>query len=241
MRKKITIISNSVSLRIRPPDHSVESGKKVYSSILEDELNKNQQTAVLWEVSNQGLSRLLIKEVYDDSDQYIRTFPDILILNIGCVDAPNRDIPLWYSDIIFKRKYKKLYKIFYIFHCRFIKTYLRRYLVFLRGKKSWVSHSKFKFYFDEVLTLFLKETNAKIIVIGINAGNEKIETLLPGTIEKYNDYSEIIKQLCIKHHIEFIDVSDMDSEIYFPDGVHYNAIGHKEVADRLLKVIYKLI
>ena len=236
-KKKITIIGNSVALRVRPSIQLELDESYVYGYLLESELNKFDGNSLAWTVDNLGLSRLLIKEVYDNSDEYLRSFSDVYIFNIGCVDAPNREIPLWFSDIVFKRKYKIFHSVINTLYISVIKKYLRLPLVALRGHKPWVSETEFKFYFNEVLEMFCKQTSAKIIVMGINAGNQRIENMLPGTMANYRLYSEILKKICLKNQVDFIDVSDLSSENYFPDGVHYNDKGHAEISLRLVKSI----
>jgi len=49
----------------------------------------------------------------------------------------------------------------------------------------------------------------------------------------------VLSQISQNMNCEFVDVSDLESEEHFPDGVHYNEQGHKIVANRLLnKIVY---
>lgn len=241
MINKITIIGNSVALRIRPVEDIISQRGKVYGILLEEKLNKSKYYINKWEINNLSMSRLIIKEIYDKSDVYLRTFPKVFIINIGCVDAPNREVPLWFSDIIFKRKFIAFHKLFNCFYKLIKKNYMRKMLVHLRGKKSWVSHPKFKFYFEEIIKILYKDSNALIIVLGINSGSSEIEKLLPDTNKKFKEYSRTLEDICQKFNIEYIDVGDLKSESYFPDGVHYNYNGHVEIANRLYDVIIKNI
>jgi len=234
--KHITIIANSVALRVRPPELEKRSYNKVYSTHLEEKLNKEGE----WSVKNLGWSRRMVTEFEANRDLFVSTFPKYFIINLGCVDAPTREIPLWYSDIIFRRKNQNLFRPFNWFYLKVIKNFFRKPLVWLRGKRSWVSKKKFSKHVKIMLDTLLKETSAEIIVLGINSGNQRIEDNLPGTLENYLKYNEMLQQQCERSFVHFIDVSDLKSETHFPDGIHYNSKGHQIIATRLFEKISEL-
>lgn len=234
-RRKVTIISNSVALRVRPLDTS--SPPKVYSEILFEYLNQDRK----FEVINMGYSRLLTSELKSQKDNYIRTFPHFFILNIGCVDAPPREIPKWYSDIIFHRCCFILHKYASFLYIIIIRKNLRPTLVKLRFRKPWVNKKKFRSNVDEFIQLLKKETFAKVLVVGINSGSDRLEKQLPGITKNYKIYNQILKEVSRKNNAHFIDVLDLNATNHFPDGVHYNNLGHKLVAERLNRKIRELI
>lgn len=233
--KQITVIGNSVTLRVRPPEAEERNNNKVYGVLLEEELNKTGN----WFTNNLGLSRRIVEEFHENKDLFIRTFPNYFVINLGCVDAPTREIPLWFSDIIYRRKNVFFYPVFNFIYSRLIKKYLRTQLVILRGKRPWVSPTKFQKNFSLMLDVLIKETSANIIVLGINRGNERIERSLPGTNKNYIRYDEIIKNLCSRPFVDFIDVSHLNSQEHFPDGIHYNFEGHKKIKEAIYKCIVK--
>ena len=47
--------------------------------------------------------------------------------------------------------------------------------------KSWVTIHKFQENIEKIITQLFNETNAKIVLIGINGGNDRVEKHLPGT------------------------------------------------------------
>lgn len=234
--KRITIIGNSVALRVRPPESDDRTFNKVYGSILEEMLNQNGN----WTVFNFGLGRRIVTEFELNRDLFIRSFPDYFVINLGCVDAPTREISLRYSDIIFRRRLHSLYRPANWFYSMIVKRFLRKPLVRLRGKKSWVSKKDFGVHTRMMIGTLLKETSAQIIVLGINKGNKRVEENLPGTLKNYSEFNEILKSQCDSPFTHFIDVSDLSSNEHFPDGVHYNSAGHKLVAERIFNQISKL-
>jgi len=225
---KITIVGNSVPLRVRPPCPDEPGANRVYGKILEEDNV---------EVVNLSLSRLLSTELEARMDEFIRTSPDTYIIHLGCVDAPSREIPLWYSDVIFGRKLACCKKSFYWFYDKIIKRFLRRTLVRIRSGRSWVSEERFRLLMIKAIKSFLKETSSNILIVGINKGNDRIERCLPGTLAKYLKYDEILRELSGQKRVSYLDVSDMTSDLHFPDGVHFNTAGHEILAKRIITQI----
>lgn len=228
LKKKIYIIGNSVTLRVRPKiDNESEI---VYSSLLEKLLDKN------WRVIKHGKSRYLTSELINEIDIFLNEEADIYIINMGCVDAPPRDISKWYSDVLFKRKKTRLYPFFKIIY-DFIKILkVRSLLVRLRGQRPWVSIEDFKNNMVSTIQK-LKENKAEIIVIGINKGSERLEKHLPGILNNYQNYNKVLEEISEKEKVRFLDVQDLNHKEHFPDGVHYNENGHKIISERLLRLI----
>ena len=102
MKKKLCIIGNSVTIKVRPKVDN--ESDKVYSSLLK-KLHDG------WEVISFGRSRYLSNELLSDLKNFIEINADLYIINIGCVDAPPRDIPLWYSDILKNQKKLNLWPL----------------------------------------------------------------------------------------------------------------------------------
>lgn len=233
--KRITIIGSSVALRVRPPSENRILNLN-YGELMERNLNSESQELTCI-VNNLGLSRAITADVLRMKDQISRVRSDYIILNIGAVDAPTREIPLWFSDVIFQRNGKYIHPVFNFIYLYLIKGFLRRPLVYLRLKTSWTSRKKFKRDIDKILKLLLRETSAQIIVLGINKGNDRIKSNLPGSLKKYIVYDNILKEASKKWNCKFVDVEDLNSPEHFPDGVHYNNEGHKVVSDRICRLM----
>lgn len=230
MSIKITIVGNSVALRVRPVENHPYN--RNYSSlILGAEKLRN--------IENKALGATTVSNWVSMMDSIVNTFPDIYIINIGVVDATVREVPLWFyrlanrkSDTIFTKFCKILYR-------RIFKK-ARRLLALLRGKRSWISIRKFTTEFELLIKTLIKETNAKIIVIPINIANGRIERQLPGTKENHRKFNNRIEKITKKYDQYILDISDFQSEKFYPDGVHFNKTGHLEVANRLDKLIQKI-
>ncbi|WP_462248256.1 SGNH/GDSL hydrolase family protein [Ekhidna sp.] len=227
---KIVIIGNSVALRVRP--HQKHPNNKNYTQLLRDLLG-SQAT-----VENRALGASTVSNWLVKSDEIINTFPNVYIVNIGVVDASTREVPLWFNRLATKKVDTIVTKLFKSIYNKIIIP-LRPFFVRLRGKKSWVSHRKFKVRFELLISLLLKETNAQLILMPINIANGRVEKQLPGTKEKHKKYNELIKATAEKFEQQFLDLSDFKSEIHYPDGVHFSKEGHQVVAKRLKAMLYK--
>ena len=232
---KVSIVGNSVGLRIRPPESYPNN--KNYGMLLEEMLQeKYPDTMVL--VNNLCIGRATLWDVLEKSGDILNTFPNYYIVNLGVTDASTREIPLWFSDIINRDRpslFKKVLRGLYIYIIRKV----RPQLVFLRGKTTWTSKKSFKNYFDKFIGFLNKESNARIIIISINNATRRIEDQLPGSTKNYIEYNEIIKTIADKHKAYYINSSDIQHEIHSPDGIHLSLEGHKIFANRIFEVIEK--
>ena len=233
---KITIIGNSVALRVRPKENGENRRQnKVYGSLFRIDAKFD------FEVVNLSKTRWMVTEFKDNPDLYLSTFPDYFILNIGCVDAPPREMPLWISDILFRRKKSVFYTPLDFIYKKIVKKYLRKTFVKLRRGKPWVKEKLFAKAYTEMIDRLESETTASIIALGINRGNERIEMELPGCLKNYEKYNNKVRSICESRNINFIDVRDLESQHFYPDGVHYNSRGHIEIFKRIYNVITKNI
>lgn len=231
IKRKVVVIGNSVTIRVRPKTNN--DLQNIYSFILNDKLSNYGN----YEVVNIGKTRYLTSEFVEDRNRIIKFQPDYYILNVGCVDAPPREIPRWFSDIIFHRRYALLFPLSDFIYKHIIKKYLRKKLMFLRGKKPWVNIEDFRKNIQMFVQDIKQHTTAKIIIIGINKGNSRIENALPGILGSYFDYNNVLIEESRNANCIFVDVSDLESIDHFPDGVHYNKKGHQIIANRLFNLM----
>ncbi|MBN2105412.1 SGNH/GDSL hydrolase family protein [bacterium] len=232
---KITIIGNSVALRTRP---RIEyPGQFNYCQLLEKMLcDQFPDKSIQLKILASGGSTIL--DIVNNMDQYISTFPDFFIINIGVVDASTREIPLWFfkiknrkGDRFFDVSFRKIY-----YHV--IKP-MRPFLVNIRGRRSWTSKKRFMKLFDQLLECLYKETNSKIIVLPINVTTSRIKKQLPGSEKKYFEYNQIMHNVAKEYNQCFVQLADLKPEIHCPDGVHYSLEGHKIVSQRIFNEILK--
>ena len=234
---KVTIVGNSVALRVRPPEKYPDNLN--YSRLLESTLNNsNIKPPVL--IDNRSLGASTVYNVINHIDHFIQAFPDIYIINLGVVDASTREVPLWFYRFASSKKDCFLCRITRMLY-RNVIIKMRPFLVKLRGKRSWIKKRKFKKYYNKLLATLLRETNAQIITLPINLADNRVEKELPGSRKKHQQYNEIIKKLSEKYNQYFVDLSDLEPQMHYPDGVHYNINGHQVVAERLSSKIKEIL
>lgn len=229
---KITIIGNSVALRVRPSE--VPSKNKNYTFILQESFG---QKAV---VENKALGATTISNWLKMSDYIINSFPNIYIINIGVVDSTIREVPLWLYRLSNRKIDNYLTKIFKGFYRGPIAV-MRPFLSKIRGSRPWISYNKFEDSFDQLVQLILKETNAQIITLPINIANDRIEKQLPGSRKNHAKYNQVMKDITEQHKQTFLDLTDLTSEDHYPDGVHFNSKGHQVVAEKLTSILKEKI
>ncbi len=230
---KIGILGNSVALRVRPPLKIPENVN--YGRILEKQLqDKLPDTNVI--VTNKAKGAATIIDFVRDIDNQLNLFPDFFILNFGVVDSCTREVPKWFYDIQDKKTDNLFRLAVASIYSRVFKKN-RPFFVRIRGQKSWVSYSKYEKYFKKALFILSKETNAEIIVLSINLANQRVEDELPGSRKNQIKFNNLIKKITTENGHLFLDTSSLQSENYYPDGVHFSNKGHKQIADLLTELI----
>ena len=230
---KITVIGNSVALRVRPPKYPPEN--RNYSHLLESNLQEEIKDKLVL-VHNMGLGAATIKTCLMHVDRYVSSLPDYIVLNIGVVDACTREVPLWFYRIANSKRYNALSRIFdFLYRGVIIK--FRPWLVQLRLKRSWTSESTFKKLYKEFILNLLKDTNAKIITLPINIADERIERELPGSRKKHHRFNAIIEEISSELGLGFLNLESLKPSEYYPDGVHYSMRGHQLVAEKISEII----
>ena len=222
--KKIVIIGNSVALRNRP---HVKEQSLNYGQLISKGLNTTE-SETLYIIENIAFGRATMLDLHKVSDQIINTFGDLYIINIGVSDAATREMSRWFGNILNQRKQtlvvkiaKGISKVFYI--------PFRTTLVKLRGKRSWTSKSKFLRLFTELIFKIQHNTSGKIIVIPLNIGNKRIESIVPGTNKNYKVFNSIVTTVCKEKNVHLLNTQNLKSEIHYPDGTHFSEAGNKKL------------
>lgn len=230
----IAVVGNSVAMRVRPPEQPPDN--RNYTVLLREAEAETGGCKVTMNVTNWSSGGATIREIHKSLNDIIRLFPDFYVLNLGVVDASTRDIPRWFFNIINSTNPSRFHRVMKFIHGGLI-TRFRRPLVLIRGKRSWVSHREFNQLYALLIERLLKETNATIIGLSINLANERVERALPGSRSNHEKYNRIIEHNMQHSRCIYLDLEDFNTEIHFPDGVHFSAEGHRLVADRIIKSI----
>ena len=227
--KKIVIIGNSVALRIRPPrQNEIDLS---YAEILD---NRLPETLVV----NRAIGATVMPHESNWLDELIAYHANCYILNYGVVDACTRSVPRWMWDFINNdNPHRNFIMKIFRFLFNFFEKKFRRGLTVLRGKRAWTSRAAFAYKYEKMLRLLQKDSNAQLICIGINRPSARIERFLPGSVRNVQRYNEVIRQLANKYNSVYVETFYDFDESLIPDGVHFNAEGHRKLADMLLDAI----
>ncbi len=230
----VAVVGNSVAMRVRPPLEAPDNcnySVHIRSASVDDDIRKNSFQVVNW--SSGGAT---IRDIHKELDQIVRLFPDYYVLNLGVVDASTRDIPRWFFRIVNSTNQSRFHSMVSVLYGGVIRR-ARRTLVFIRGKRSWISSREFKKLYGLLVDKLLKETNAEIIGLSINIASERVERALPGSGKNHLRFNQIIEN-CLEHpRCQYLDLTDLDQRKHYPDGVHFSAEGHQLVADRIIHYI----
>ncbi len=234
---RVTITGNSVAFRVRPPEKHPYNLN--YGQILEKLLNKPGADR-LFLVTNKSFYRASITDLLKRSDEIIKTYPDFFIINVGVVEASTREIPFWTAQIIYYEKPLLIHYILQAIHLWLIEPF-RPFFVRLRGKRPWFSPGKFEKKLKQLISLLRKETNAQILLLGMpRKTTDRVEKQIPGSSRKFQQYDDIIRKVAAELNLTYIATDDLQPEKHFPDGIHFNYQGHKEIASRLASKILLL-
>lgn len=240
---KILVYGNSVGLKMRPPRSQV------------DERTYGEWLALHGaEVINLCRAGVLITEAFRTfDDDVLCNFPDAVVFNFGVVETSRRRTPrpAWVGSVsntvflnhVTGRTYPR-YR-----HWRRARRVawraasgLSEGLARLLGFSwSWVPSNLFIETQRSMLELLFKETSSVALILGINPCSARVESLLPGSmaaIQKANRALELMaSQYPRARFIDPLAILGADAGMLLPDGVHYSALGHRRIADVLVREI----
>ena len=213
---KLVILGNSTGLRVRPPvEHPYN---RSFTELLRVEAG--------YDVINLCSGRALVRDLIDYPDASIREFPDYYVISIGISDACTREIPLWFSNIMKRSRRSLLRNVSHLIYNLCIKK-VRKHLVKLRFRTSWTGHLRFEKEINKLIKDLTKNTNARLIFIGILTPSDRVERELPGSRDSVTKFNNILKKIVSqKNRCYLIEVDDLNSADHYPDGIHWNSAGH---------------
>jgi lysophospholipase L1-like esterase len=228
---KVLVVGNSVSVRVRPPEDKGQNF--TFSNIIESQLSPEASVFTLAE------SGLMINDFAKNPDRLITEKPDVLISNFGIVELSSRSINRSLYDFLYYRKVRSKFGRTFQLILSIIETKFRIPLVYLRFKRPWYNLSLFIRDYFELISRVQRETGTKFIVLGINLPNARVEKQLPGSIKRVQKANKIIENKCLNlNNVYYIPVNtELDHKSHFPDGIHYNKLGHEMIADKIKAVI----
>ena len=212
-KDKLVVIGNSVTIRVRPEDSSLNYANLVANKLKFELIHLGEGALLLEEFSKQQKHQKIPKNSH-------------VIINFGIVDACTRPIPKSLYNFMMetdKSSFKQTRRLI-----RFMENKFRTKLVKLKGKKSWTDRDKFIQQMNNLIDI-IKSKNCSYSILGINYPNNRIESVLPGSQENVILFNKELEKLN-----NYISVHDLNDQEYYPDGIHYNSKGHQLITDKII-------
>lgn len=228
---KVLVVGNSVSVRVRPTEENVRNLS--YVSLIKSQLSPSDNIQTFAE------SGLMVNYFAENPDRLIKEQPDVLVCNFGIVELSSRSTRRSIYDYMYYNKSRNKFGRSLSLLLAIIETKLRRSLVFLRFKRPWYNLDLFIRDYFQLINKVQKDTSTEVIILGINQPSPRVEEQLPGSLKRVKNANDIIAQKCSElKNVNYIDVNtDMNYQEHFPDGIHYNKIGHELIANKIKSVI----
>jgi len=236
---KICVFGNSVAFRMRPPRSGPE--QRTYPEWLRCDGHEVRVVARAGVLLNEAFATL--------DDQVITEFPDVVIVNFGIVEVcyrqtvrwiNNRTITNYYLNQVFDQEftYDTAGQRARLFLWRAVNALTRRLSAVVGLRWQWLSTDRFLQVLDETVGRILKETEARVIVLGINPCSERVERVLEGSLEEIAAANERVRAMVATHGTRASFVSPAECiasrvDELVPDGIHFSADGHRVIANAL--------
>jgi GDSL-like Lipase/Acylhydrolase family len=234
---KILVVGNSVGFKIRPPRFRPEDG--TYAELLERAGHS---------VVNVSMAGAFLSEQFSLLDDDVLTeHPDVVILHHGVIEVFfRRTIRSWNNAGITNQYRNRVLRQGYStgaprLAVRAINALTRRLAAAFGWRWQWQSPDVFLRVVEATAALILKETGARLVIVGITPPSASAEAELPGLGGEFARVNERLRDCAaaLGDRAGFLDVeallsAESHAEMV-PDGIHFSAAGHRRVADALLQ------
>jgi lysophospholipase L1-like esterase len=239
------VLGNSVGYYLRPPATSREEAD--YGELIEREMRARGVDT--WVHNSCGWFLSAAEGLAQVEERAMHHSPDVVILNFGIVESEPGALPLpllkavytWRQPLVGPRaKVRRMFlRPVHLFHQRFGPSIIRT--LRLPGR---VSPASFKSDMSRLIDALRKERAGLVLVLNINPPNPRIEANLPGSSASARRYNQLLAELVGEmddRQVRLVDVAGLvtekGTEALLPDGVHFNAEGHRLAAELLVAEI----
>jgi lysophospholipase L1-like esterase len=237
---RIVVLGSSVGFFVRPPGEA--PGEAAYPEVLEELLWARGVEA---RVTNSSRWFLLATEAFRRLDDLVVAHqPHLVVVNFGLLECEPKVLPT------------RLVRWLYTWRpggsvaARFARRLLVRPLtagyrrlsplaIRLLPVPRRVGERRFRLEIGRIVRIVRKERGAQVLLCTVNPPGQSLERVLPGTGEGSRRYSEIIREVAAESGpgVGVIDTARLVQregvDEVLPDGIHYNARGHRLVAELL--------
>lgn len=189
-------------------------------------------------------------------EQWVRdAAPDVVVLNIGYVDAQPRVVPTWFARHVTTwegglRRSGQIYRRRVVPPLRSAAREVQRRTAPRAGlRASRVPPALFERAVQRLARLCVREIGAVVVLLDIDPVSDRIEHFMPGMRARTEHYNGILRRVAAtpvdgRGWVVALPTSEVvraDPELLLPDGVHRSPEGHRRVAVRVADAIVQEI
>jgi lysophospholipase L1-like esterase len=178
-------------------------------------------------------------------DDIIATSPDVVVLCFGWLECQPKVFPTallrWLTT--YRPRYTWAFPARRWAARRIAKVYVRLTPAVAqrwRGLPSRMSERRFRQELERLVQLCRKETASLVVLLTVNPPTDRIEAVLPTVGERSGRYADIVRQVAAgaaDEQVRLLDtralVLEHGQDAVLPDGIHFNAEGHRLVGEAL--------
>ncbi len=165
-----------------------------------------------------------------------RNDPDAVVMQYGINEAAPRVLPrplwMWLKGPQAYGRAKSL--------LRRVEGRMEPHLVRWTRAGGWIRPARFEARYRYKVRIVRRESAALPLIVNLGPPTDDLERLLPGMRAAVERYNGILERICREEGAILVDVHglvlDRGMEIQ-PDGIHFTAEGHRQVADLVWKCL----
>jgi lysophospholipase L1-like esterase len=245
---RIVVTGSSIALYTRPYRTGPDEG--TYGEELERQL---LQHGIPAQVTNQAGWLLTVNEIYQEVAQRVISHqPDVVVINVGWVECQPRLTPLsvlrwqesWHPSLhpVAKAARSKVEPALRAFHRRVEPRLLER----LPWSMYRMGPDRFEAELRRLVTLIRREKQCLVLLMNVNPTTSRVAAALPGIHEHAERFSQIVDRVTAGDDpgVRLIDSRGMVTRYgvdnVLPDGIHFNAEGHRRLGAMLFDEVTTL-
>lgn len=237
---RVVVVGSSVGMYVRPPRRSPHEG--TYADLLEPLLHDAGVETV---VVNRSRWLLTVPEVHRRSQELILDHrPDVVVLDVGFVESQPRLTPLWVVRWLFTWRPRlgpvsRAARVLLLGPLWWL--YVHGSPLLLRAMPwlpSRVRPATMRRAIESIARLTSKERAALTLLVDVPAVTERVGKTLPGIDRRIEATNATLRAVAAADGLTLVPaatlVARLGHEVALPDGIHFSARGHEQVAQLLV-------
>lgn len=245
---RIVVIGNSAVFLTVPAAHGLDDD--CYGGHLDEQLLNR---GVVARTVLHSRWHATATEVLPHFEDWVRDeLPDLVIVNLGIVDAQARVLPTWLlrntmTWLPGQGGFARIYRARLVPRLRpAVRGWQRYWAPRVGPKASRVRPAVFERAMSRLVQLCARQCNAHVLLLDIDPANETLLSWMPGLQERIDRYNTILERVAARAPADRVtllrtsEVVAADPERLLPDGIHRSAEGHRLVAERIAEEVLRI-